>query len=118
MTIDISNLPQHVILAVGERIVIPLPSYANSGNTWSATCLHGHGTAQLSIEVGELPVIADLRGDGISEPPPLMLAPEQAIVYGLVRGDAVWKLVLSRSFGPAETSISHDLQITVTDGSS
>lgn len=118
MTIDISNLPQHVILAVGERIVIPLPSYANSGNTWSATCLYGHGIAQLSIEVGELSVITDLRGDGISEPPSLMLAPEQVIVYGLASGDAVWKLVLSRSFGSAETSISHDLQITVADGSS
>lgn len=113
MTIDLSNLPRHITLAAGERIVIPLPSYANSGNTWSATCVRGHGIAQVAVELGEPPVTADLQGDGTAEPPPLMLAPEQAVVSGLAGGEAVWQLVLSRSFGSAPAAAAHELRITV-----
>ncbi|TSA53159.1 MAG: hypothetical protein D4R40_01135 [Nitrosomonadaceae bacterium] len=114
MTIDLSNLPRHITLAARERIVIPLPSYANSGNTWSATCVRGHGIAQVSVELGEPPVTVDSRGDGTAEPPPLMLAPEQAVVSGLAGGEAVWQLVLSRPFGPAQTAALHELRVTVT----
>ncbi len=113
MTVDLSNLPRHITLAVGERIVIPLPSYANSGNIWSATCVRGHEIAQVLVELGEFPVTADSRGDGTAEPPPLMLAPEQAVVSGLAGGEAVWQLVLSRSFGLAQTAASHELRVTV-----
>lgn len=117
MTVDLSNLPQHIRLAVGGRIVIPLPSYANSGNTWSAVCVRGHGIAQVSIELGEFPIMADSRGDGTAEPPPLMLTPEQAVVSGLAGGEAVWQLVLSRAFGPAQAAAAHYLRVTVATAS-
>ena len=83
--VDLGSLPTHVTLAVGERRVISLPSYANSGNTWSATCVRGHGIAQLSVELGESPVTAESRGSGTAEPPPLTLTPEYAVVSGLAK---------------------------------
>ena len=117
MTVDLSNLPQHVMLAVGERRVISLPSYANSGNIWSSTCVRGHGIAQVSVELGESPVTADSLGRGTAEPPPLTVTPEYAVVAGLVSGEAVYQLVLSRTFGPAQVASSHELLITVVAGS-
>jgi hypothetical protein len=116
LTVDLSSLPRHLTLAVGERTVIPLPSYANSGNSWSATCLSGHEIARLSVELGEPPPSAASRGDGTAEPPPLMLTPEQAVVSGLAGGEAVWHLVLSRSFGPKQVAATHELRITVVAG--
>jgi hypothetical protein len=113
MIVNLSSLPQHITLAVGERIVLPLPSYANSGNTWSASCLRGHGAAQVLVELSEVSVMEDSRGDGVAEPPPLMLALEQAVVSGLADGDAVWQLVLSRSFGSEQPTLLHDLRVTV-----
>lgn len=113
MTIDLSNLPQQVRLAVGERTEIPLPSYADSGNIWSATCLRGHGVARVSIELGEHSSIPDTRGNGTTEPPPLMLVPERAVVSGLAIGEADWRLVLSRSFGAAPPAATHEIRITV-----
>jgi hypothetical protein len=121
MTIDLSNLPQQIRLAVGERTVITLPSYADSGNTWSASCLRGHGVARVSIELGEHssipdtrgPAMPDTRGDGTTEPPPLMLVPERAVVSGLAVGEADWRLVLSRSFGVAPVAASHEIRIIV-----
>jgi hypothetical protein len=113
MTVDLTSLPQHVTLAVGERKVISLPSYANSGNTWSATCVRGHGIAQLSVELGESPVAGDSGGSGIAAPPPLTLTPEYAVVLGLAGGEAVCQLVLSRTFGPGQVAASHELRITV-----
>jgi len=114
MSVDLSNLRQHVTVAVGERVVIPLPSYANSGNSWSAICVCGHGIADVFVKLGNSPAIADSQGDDTAEPPPLMVVPEQAVVSGLTSGEAVWQLTLSRSFGPAQVTASHDLMVTVT----
>lgn len=111
MTIDLSNLPQQVRLAVGESTEIPLPSYADSGNTWSAICLGGHGVASVSIELGD--VMLDTHGNGTAEPPPLMLVPERAVVSGLAAGEADWRLVLSRSFGAAPAAATHEIRIAV-----
>ena len=113
MSIDLSKLPQQLTLATGERIVIPLPSYADSGNNWSASCLYGHGIAEVSIVLCKTTLRSDAPGDGSAEPPPLMLVPEQVVVSGLAVGEALWQLVLSRSFGSTRVAASRNLQITV-----
>ena len=113
MTVDLTSLPQHVTLGVGERMVIALPSYASSGNTWTGTCFRGQGIAQLSVELGESRVTGDLGDSGTAEPPPLTLTPEYAVVAGLAGGEGVCQLVLSRTFGPRQVVASHELRITV-----
>ena len=113
MTVDLTSLPQHVTLAVGERKVISLPSYANSGNTWSATCVRGQGIVQLSVELGESPARENSGGSRTAVPPPLTLTPEYAVVLGLANGEAVCQLVLSRTFGPRQVAASHELRLTV-----
>ena len=112
MTIDLSSVPLHVTLAVGETIAIPLPSYAGSGNAWSATCVRDAAVAQVSIELGGAPP-AGVAGDGAAEPTQLMLAEEQAVVRGLASGKALWTLVLARSFGPPVPTATHDVEVTV-----
>jgi hypothetical protein len=113
MTIDLSGLPKRVTVVVGEASEIPLPSYADSGNIWSAVCVSGQGVAQVSVELGERPAIPATPGDGTAEPPPLTLVPERAIVHGLTPGEATWQLVLARPFGPSQPAARHDLQVTV-----
>ena len=70
MTIDLSGLPRRVSLTIGERIVIPLPSYADSGNTWSAMCLGGEEVARVTVKLGDLPPLPPALADGVAEPPP------------------------------------------------
>lgn len=111
MTIDLSSVPRHVTLAVGESLAIPLPSYSGSGNAWSATCVRGDAVAQVSVEVGGAPPAPDAGSGGA--PPQLMLADELAVVRGLASGDAVWTLVLARSFGPPTPTATHDIEVTV-----
>jgi hypothetical protein len=113
MTIDLSGLPRRVSLTIGERIVIPLPSYADSGNTWSAMCLGGEEVARVTVKLGNLPPLPPALADGVAEPPPLMLAPEFAVVEGLACGETTWRLVLARSFDRSNPAAEHDLEVTV-----
>ncbi|MEI6848102.1 MAG: hypothetical protein WCK32_08770 [Chlorobiaceae bacterium] len=113
MIVDIPDLPRHIILDEGERIVFPLPSYSNSGNTWSTTCLGAQGVASVTIELGEISQALITPGNGISEPPPLSIAPEKLIVHGLSCGETTWQLVLSRSFGGSQPTLSYNVHITV-----
>ena len=116
MTIDLSVLPKHVTLTVGERIELPLPSYAGSGNAWSATCIRGLGVADIAVAMGHsasADAAPTLPVDGTAEPPALMLVPERAVVRGLACGEAIWHLVLARSFDPARATATHVLQIAV-----
>jgi hypothetical protein len=113
MTVDLSDLPRHVTLVVGGRAEIPLPSYANSGNSWSAVCMGGQGVADVSIVFGKADPLPGSPGNGTSEPPPLTQVPEIAVAYGVVRGNASWRLVLARQFDPSGPTASHDLEVTV-----
>jgi hypothetical protein len=110
--VDLSALPTTLTLKVGDRVEVPLPSYAGSGNAWSVSCIKGLDVAQVRLESGPLPPPSP-PGAGTSEPPPLMLAGERAVVSGLAPGEATWWLVLARSFGPPTPTAVHDLQITV-----
>lgn len=113
MTIDLSGMPKRITVAVREASEIPLPSYAGSGNIWSAVCVNGQGVAEVSVELGKQPAIPATPPDGTAEPPPLTLIPEYAIVRGLTPGEATWQLVLARPFGPSIPLTTHDLQVKV-----
>jgi hypothetical protein len=115
MSIDLSALPRRVTLAVGARTEIPLPSYAGSGNTWSASCVRGADVARVSVELGAAPPTPARPADGTAEPPPLGYVPERAVVVALARGDALWRLALARSFGPPDPAATHELAVTVVD---
>ncbi|HEY7035539.1 MAG TPA: hypothetical protein VH482_29635 [Thermomicrobiales bacterium] len=115
MSIDLSALPRHVTVAVGGRREIPLPSYAGSGNAWSATPVSGEEVARVSVELGGAPAAPMRPADGTAEPPALVMVPEVAVVVGLARGEATWRLVLARSFDPAHPTATHELRVTVVD---
>ena len=113
MTIDLSGLPRRVSLTIGERIVIPLPTC----RLWQHLVRHvpgRGGSSQSNGEVGRSPAPAACAGRmGWPEPPPLMLAPEFAVVEGLACGETTWRLVLARSFDRSNPAAEHDLAVTV-----
>lgn len=113
MTIDLSSLPLGITVAVGGRSEICLPSYAGSGNSWSVRRVGGGEVARVWVEMGESPTAVASPGDGIAEPPALMLVPERAVVLGLAPGEATWRLVLARPFGPSTPIAAHDFHVTV-----
>lgn len=115
MTVDLSNVPSCVFLAVGERLVIPLPSYANSGHYWSINCSGGTDVAQVQVELQGSQVEPPLAGDGTGEPPELFTVPEVVVLEGITPGALNCQLVLSRSFGSEGPATSHELRITVAD---
>jgi|PlaIllAssembly_1097288.scaffolds.fasta_scaffold1964212_1 hypothetical protein len=115
MNVDLSALPTHVTLRVGDRVVVALPSYADSGNVWSATCLRGREAAQVVVRTDVPRFAVDSRGDGRSEPPPLFVVPEHAVVSGLSPGEATWRIVLARSFGPPQEAAAREIRVTVTE---
>jgi hypothetical protein len=114
MKVDISGLPRRITLAAGDRAEIPLPSYAGSGNAWSVSCIRGQEVASVELGTAEVSPIPTGPRDGTAEPPPLALVQERAVVVGLARGVAVWRLLLARSFDvPGEPAAALDFEITV-----
>jgi hypothetical protein len=100
-------------MEVGEHLVFPLPSYAGSGNSWSAVCLGGHAVATVSVELDDVPQFQAISGDGATEPPSLMLVTERVVVCGLASGEAIWQLVLARSFDLSKPTATHILRVIV-----
>lgn len=113
MSVDLSDLPREVIVRVGERQAISLPSYFGSGNSWSVTTVRGEDVARVWIELPENPDVAEPPDKGTTEPPDLMLVQESAIVLGLAPGKANCKLTLARAFGATEPTATHEFQVTV-----
>jgi hypothetical protein len=115
MTIDLAGLPDRITLPTGERREYPLPSYAGSGNAWTTEPVEGEEVARVTIALRELPPEPTGPADGTAEPPTTGYAPEVAVVDGLAPGEARWRLVLARSFGPREVAATHLLRVTVVD---
>lgn len=113
MTTDLSSLPSHCVVKPGGQARLPLPSYAGSGNAWSAVCVSSPHVADVTVVVGAVPSTDGGRRDGVSEPPPMQLAGESLVVKGRVPGLAVWRLVLARSFGAREVAAEHELHVAV-----
>ena len=113
MTIDLSDVPDHVELAVGDQARLELPSFMDSGNDWSVVGDDRSSVAEVSIEVA--PPDASLTGDGSTEPPPMRLAQETAAIRALSPGETTVRLVLMRSFGEPEVSAEHTLNIKVVE---
>jgi hypothetical protein len=114
MTVDLSGLPRHVTVAVGDRAEIPLPSYAGSGNFWSVTDDLDGKVARVAVAV-EAPKGSLEPGNGTAEPPPMTLATERVVVEGLGPGEGTWRLVLARSFGSPTPIAEHDLRVRVVE---
>ena len=113
MSVDLSGLPRDVRVQVGERFVIPLPSYSGSGNTWSVAHVAGQEIARVLVESAEAPPLPVAPPDGAAPPPALVLVPERVVGVGLAPGEATFRLVLSRQFGPATPSATFDFHLTV-----
>jgi hypothetical protein len=111
VTVDVSHLPGRLTVPVGGQHRIPLPSYAGSGNAWSATCLTGADVATVTVRTSPPPPPAPVPGGGPPEP---RLATEVAVVHGLQAGTARWRLQLARPFGPPHPLATRDLDIEVT----
>lgn len=113
MSVDLSELPREVIVRVGERQAISLPSYFGSGNSWSIRTISGEDVARVWIELPESPDVVEPPDIGTTEPPDLMLVQESVIVLGLAPGKAMCELILARAFGAREPTATHELQVTV-----
>jgi len=113
VSVEVPGLPRRITVAAGGQHEIPLPSYAGSGNTWSATALSGEDVATVTVETGPPLPPAPVPGGGPPEP---RLAAERAIVSGLRVGRAQWRLELARSFGPRHPVAVVDIDIEVATG--
>jgi hypothetical protein len=113
MSVDLSDLPREVIVEVGARQTIVLPSYSGSGNNWSITIVRGEEVARVWIEQPEMLDVAEPPDKGTTEPPDLMLVQECVIVLGLAPGKATWQLTLARSFGATQPTATHQFDVTV-----
>jgi hypothetical protein len=113
MSVDLSDLPREVIVKVGERQAISLPSYFGSGNSWSVRVVRGEDVARVWIELPETPDVAEPPDQGTTEPPDLMLVQESVIVLGLAAGKATCELTLARAFEATKPTATHELQVTV-----
>lgn len=113
MTVDLSDLPKTIRLAVGDCVEIAMPSYSGSGNAWSATQMSGGKVVSLSVGPKEAPQTQVVRRGGTTEPPPLSLVPERVVISALAPGEAVWQLVLARPFDRAGPTARHEVRITV-----
>ena len=114
MGVDLSGIPTHVTVMVGERLVIELPSYAGSGNGWSVS---GNPDDVASVEVQVIPPEPPRHPTTLAgDPPPMTMATEQAVVRGLSPGGTRRQLVLARSFGPPRPTAVRDIAVTVRPG--
>ena len=113
MSVDLSNLPREVIVKVGERQAVVLPSYSGSGNNWSITLVRGEEVARVWIEPLEIPDVAEPPDKGTTEPPDLMLVQDCVMVLGLAPGKATCQLTLARSFEPTKPTATHEFHVTV-----
>lgn len=114
MMVELPDLPHEVRVMVGERIEIPLPSYAGSGNVWASEEVRGGDRATTSVVPTETSPRPGPGGGGTSEPPALALVPERAVVVGIAPGEAVWRLVLQRPFGPRTPAAVVELHVVVS----
>jgi hypothetical protein len=112
VTVDLTSLPDRVELAVGQDHAVVLPSYAGSGNAWSAACVDGPEVARAAIEVRADAVTRTPPRPGEGPPAPF-LVPEVLTIRALRRGRARWRLTLSRDFAPQPPTAEHDVEILV-----
>ncbi len=113
MTADLSAVPEWVGVGVGERVTVPLPSFAGSGNTWSCTG-YDEGVVHASIEIAAPQ--ASQPGDGTTEPPAMELASVHLTLVGASAGTTTVRLVLARSFAPLPPTAEHTITVAVNEG--
>jgi hypothetical protein len=113
MGIDLSGFPARLLVAPGGETQLVLPSYAGSGNVWSAHPVSDEPIAEVRVET----VLASPRADPVvppgGGPPEPVLAGERLVVKGLNEGTTRWLLTLSRPFGPPDPTATVEVEIVV-----
>lgn len=112
MSVDLSALPERVTVRAGERAVLELPSYAGSGNYWSAEALAGEEAARVTV--GPLAAEPPPPPAAETEPPTAAPVAERAVIEGLAPGSSRWRLLLARRFGDRSPAAEHELEVLVT----
>ncbi len=114
MSVDLSALPRRVRVAVGAVVEVPLPSFAGSGNLWTARPADDPATAQAAEVTVRTEPAAVPSGEVGGEPPSSYSTPVVAVVTGRSPGAARWLLVLARPFAPDPPTAVHELTIDVS----
>jgi predicted secreted protein len=97
------EIPDRLVVRVGETRTVRLAGYAGAGYRWRACIQPAAGVAQVSVVESEEPV----RGTASSD--------ELLRVRGEAPGEAVVEVVLQRSWEPNPVE-KHAMHITVTAG--
>jgi hypothetical protein len=115
MSVDLSALPRRLRIAVGAVVEVSLPSFAGSGNLWTARPADGDPAAARAAEVTvRTEPAAAPSGEVGGEPPSSYSTPVVAVVTGRSPGVARWLLVLARPFAPDPPTAVHELVIEVS----
>jgi hypothetical protein len=115
MSVDLSEVPHRVTVQVGAVVEVPLPSFAGSGNLWTARPASDPGAAGIAeVTVRTDPAAAPPGGRPGGEPPSSYAMPVVAEVAGRSPGSTRWLLVLARPFAPDTPTAMHELDIEVS----
>ena len=114
MSVDLSALPRRVTVRVGEVVEVPLPSFAGSGNLWTARPAGDPGGAGIAEVTVRTEPSAAPPGTPGGAPPSSWSAPVAALVAGRAPGSARWLLVLARPFAPDPPTAVHELEVEVS----
>jgi Chagasin family peptidase inhibitor I42 len=98
-----AEVPERLVVNVGETRTVRLAGYAGGGYRWSACIEPAAGVAQVSVVGSEEPV----RGTASND--------ELLRVRGAAPGEALVEVVLQRSWEPNPVE-KHAMHITVTAG--
>jgi hypothetical protein len=98
-----ADVPDRLVVGVGETRTVRLAGYAGAGYRWHVCTAPVAGVVQVSVVVGEEPV----RG--------LTSRSEQLTVRGQAPGDAVVEVMLQRSWEPDPVE-KYAMHVTVTGG--
>ena len=103
------DLPEHITLAVGQTVRIPLRGAMGAGNSWQART-DDHGVqAIIDVTPPKQPVPT---GNGL--PPATSAAAETLLVTGMSAAMARIQLSLGRSWQPGTLLAQHELEVIVT----
>jgi len=115
VSVDLSALPRRVTVQVGEVVEVPLPSFAGSGNLWTARPADQPGAAGAAVvSVRTEAAAAAPSSPAGGEPPSSYSSPVVAVVDGRAPGSTRWLLVLARPFAPDTPTAVHELDVDVS----
>ena len=114
MSFPSPNLPDAITVQAGRSVDLELPSYAGSGYSWSVEAPTGTAIADAVLRpLGNAPTGPPPQEPGVTEPPDLVLIPDQLTITGRSPGITHCRLTLRRRFDPDPPAVQHDVRVTV-----